>query len=793
MGRVLDVKIEDEMKTSYLEYAMSVIIGRALPDIRDGLKPVQRRILFAMHELGNVFNKPHKKSARIVGEVLGKYHPHGDSAIYDALVRMAQPFSLRYVLVDGQGNFGSVDGDSAAAMRYTEVRMSKIASELLRDIDKETVEFVPNFDGTLKEPSVLPSRIPNLLINGSSGIAVGMATNIPPHNITEIIDALLAIANGADEDTVFGIIKGPDFPTGGIIVGRKGLEKAYRDGRGAIKLRGRVVLDEKNHAIKIVEIPYQITKTTIIEQIANAVKEKKINGISTIQDHSDKQGMEIFVKVKKGFDLNVVLNHLYKKTYLETTFNIINLAIVNGQPRLLSLYEMLVQFLEFRKEIVLKRSKYELRMAEERAHVLEGLKKALDMIDEVVTTIKKSKNVAEARSALINLLSITEKQANAILDMKLQRISALEREKINQELEELSKKIAFLKDVIENPASLLNVVKEELNEIKEKYGDERKTDVLDQEPGEFNEEDFVQDEDVVVFMTKRGYVKRVPLTRYRTQHRGGKGLIGTETYEDDAVKEVLVANTHDVLVFFSDAGKAYFLKTYKIPEASRYSKGMAVANLLKIEGEKLRAVVRLKPEHKFLFFSTKKGVVKRVLIDAFKSKRINGTRAISLDEDDELVEVKPTTGEDKLLIATKNGMSITIDETDVRAMGRTARGVRGIKLKKDDEVVGCVKANTFILTITKNGMGKKTPFEEYRVQKRGGTGIINLRTNQKTGDVVVVLGIGQDDEILLTTNMGRVIRFKSNDLRPLHRATSGVRLMKLKQNEEVSSAAVISI
>ncbi|MBD3263458.1 DNA gyrase subunit A, partial [Candidatus Woesearchaeota archaeon] len=709
--KIVERTIEADMKQSYLDYSMSVIVGRALPDVKDGLKPVHRRILFTMHELGNTHSKPYKKSARVVGDCLGKYHPHGDAAIYDSLVRMSQPFSLRYTLVDGHGNMGSIDGDSAAAMRYTEVRMSRMSEDLLADIEKETVDFASNFDGTMKEPMVLPSRVPNLLINGSSGIAVGMATNIPPHNISEIIDGTIAVIDGADQEALMDIIKGPDFPTGGSIVGKGGILSAYATGKGIIRVRGKAEIDHKKNRIVINEIPYQVTKTSIIESIVESVKSKRIEGISGINDYSDRKGLAITIDLKKNANADVVLNQLYAHTGLENTFGIINLALVGTEPKLLNLHEMITEFIEFRKDVVRRRSKFELEQAEARAHILEGLRKALDNIDEVVSFLKKSKDVAAAREGLMQNYTLSEKQANAILDMKLQRLIALEREKIDREYEELQKKISWLKEVLADINKVLEIIKEELQEIKRKYGDERRTEIIEV-ADERTPEALIPNTTVVVVVSNRGYIKRVPLSEYRLQHRGGKGIIGAETKEEDFVRDVIVTKNHNYMLFFTDKGRVHWMKTYQVPQAGRYASGRSLISLLDLKEEKITSWISVKGEFKeteFLMMITKKGIAKRTCLANFKRPRKGGIIAITLKEGDDLIDVIKTSGTDDVVIATRNGQAIRFNETDARETGRTAQGVIGIRMKGDDVVVGAaVCKKPTVLTITENGYGKRT-------------------------------------------------------------------------------------
>jgi len=784
---IVDIPVEKDLKESYLTYAMSVIVGRALPDVRDGLKPVHRRILYAMHELGNTSSVPYKKSARIVGEVLGKYHPHGDAAIYEALVRMAQGFSLRYPLVDGQGNFGSIDGDAPAAMRYTEARMEKIAEEMLEDIDKETVDFAPNFDGSLKEPSVLPSKIPNLLINGSSGIAVGMATNIPPHNINEICDALIAVIDGKGEE-VLKIVQGPDFPTGGIIVGRAGILSAYKTGKGIIKVRGRA--EVKDGEIIITEIPYQITKTKIIEDIVNAVKTGKIEGIADVQDRSDKTGMELHIKLKKHADGEAVLKKLYAYTSLESTFGIINVALVGKQPKLMGLMEMLNEFLNFRREIVRKRTAFLLRKAEERAHIVEGLLAALKEIDAVVSFLRKAREVEEASKGLKEMLKIDDVQAKAILDMKLQKLIGLEQEKLNGEYNELRKSIEWYRAVLENPEKVDGIIKEELNEIKRKYGDRRRTEIIDAEEEEFVEESLIEDKEVVITITSKGYVKRTDLEEYRKQGRGGKGVIGVEV-DEDVVKEVIIATNRSYLLVFTDKGKVYWVKAYEIPEGDRYGKGKPIVNLIEVEeNEKIVRVMPTKAlETGYVFFITKKGIAKRTAMEEFSNPRRGGIRAFTLKEEgDGLVEVVKTTGKDDVIVATKKGMAIRFSEEEVREVGRNASGVIGIKLREGDEVVSLTVCNKpTILTVTSKGYGKRTESAEYRRQGRGGTGVTNLRATEKNGFVIGVKAIDDKDEVIIITSKGKTIRIPANTISVIGRATQGVRLIKLDEGEEVTS------
>ncbi|MDD5171875.1 MAG: DNA gyrase subunit A [Candidatus ainarchaeum sp.] len=786
--------IEADMKESYLDYAMSVIIGRAIPDVRDGLKPVHRRIMFTMHELGNTHGKPFKKSARVVGDCLGKYHPHGDMAVYDALIRMAQPFSLRYMLVDGQGNIGSIDGDNPAAMRYTEVRMSKIAAELLEDIEKETVAFGDNFDGTMKEPLVLPSRVPNLLINGSSGIAVGMATNIPPHNLTEVIDGTIALIDGAGDDVLLGIVKGPDFPTGGTIVGRAGIFQAYKTGRGIIQVRGKSSKDEKKHAIIITEIPYQLTKSSLIESIVEAAKAKRIEGISGVHDRSDKAGMEIVIDVKKGYDLDIILNQLHAHTQLQSAFGIINHAIVGKQPKLLPLRSMITEFIEFRKEIVRKRSEFELKEAQARAHVLEGLRIALKNIDPIVEFLRKSKDIDEARKGLMKGYTLTEIQANAILEMKLSRLIALEQAKIESEYAELMKKITGLRGVLADINKILEIIKNELKEIKERYGDDRRTEIIDGEGEEIDVESLIPNDEVVVVISSRGYVKRVGLDEYRSQHRGGKGVIGT-TKEEDFVQDVIVTRNHNYLLLFTDKGRAFWLKAYKVPEGSRYATGRTLVSLLDLKDEKVTSWIGVEKfdSNEYLCMVTKNGIIKRTVLENFSNVRKVGIIAITLKEGDRLVEVRKTDGKQDLIIATKKGQAIRFKEEEAREIGRTGQGVIGIRFKEgEDEVVGiatCKKPT--LLTITENGYGKRTHIDEYRVQGRGGSGVISIKTEGRNGDVVGTRAVDDNDEIIVMSSKGQAIRTSVKDISVIGRNTQGVRIIKLGEGEKVASFAVV--
>lgn len=790
---IIDEPIEKDMKISYLDYAMSVIVGRAIPDARDGLKPVHRRILFSMYELGNTFDKPTKKSARIVGECLGKFHPHGDSAVYNSLVRMAQDFSLRYPLVDGQGNMGSIDGDSAAAMRYTEVRMARLADEMLTDLDKETVDFTPNFDGTLKEPVVLPSKIPTLLVNGSSGIAVGMATNIPPHNLTEIIDAAVAFIDGATPETLLSIVTGPDFPTGATIVGRKGIIDAYTTGRGSIRVRAKIEIHEEKHILEVKEIPYQITKTSIIESIVDAVKEKRIEGISGIHDRSDKEGISVIIDLKRDAQPEVVLNQLYAHTPLESSFGIINLVLVGKQPKVLPLYDLIREFVEFRKFIVTKRCEFELSVAKAKAHLLEGLHIALDHIEPIVQFLKSAKDTQEARAGLMSNYSLSEKQANAILDMRLQKLVSLERTKLETELLELKKQVEWLTSVLSDVSKILAIIKEELADVKSKYGDGRRTNIIDAEDDR-NIEELIPKEDVVITITNKGYIKRISLTEYKTQRRSGKGIIGNETKDNDEVRDVIITHSHNYMLFFTDKGRAFWLKSYQIPAGGRYATGKTIVSLLDLKEEKVSSWISVSEfkEDEFLFMVTKKGTVKRTALSNFSNPRKAGIIAITLKENDGLVDVIRTTGKETVLIATKQGQSIRFEESDAREIGRTGQGVIGIRMEDNDEVASITICNKpTVLTITENGYGKRTALEEYRVQGRGGSGIINMKTEGRNGMIIGTRSVEDGDEILIVTTSGQTIRIGTKDLSIIGRNTQGVRVMKLDGNEKIARFAIV--
>ncbi|MEW6163105.1 MAG: DNA gyrase subunit A [Nitrospirota bacterium] len=796
----LQVSIEEEMKVSYLDYAMSVIIRRALPEVRDGLKPVQRRILYAMFKEGLLPGKKYSKSAGIVGEVLKKYHPHGDTAVYDALVRLAQDFNMRYPLIDGQGNFGSVDGDPPAAYRYTEARLAALAEELLYDIDKETVDFVSNFDETTEEPVVLPSRVPNLIVNGSSGIAVGMATNIPPHNLGEIIDGLVMLLENSEARTkdLMSVIKGPDFPTGGIINGTEGIIQAYNEGRGLIKVRARARIEREYRGgdnIIITELPYQVNKAKLIEKIAELVRERKINGISEIRDESDRDGIRIVLELKKGEMAQVTLNNLYKHTQMETTFGVIMLTLVSGQPRILGLRRLLNHFLQHRREVVLRRSRFELRKAEERIHILEGLKVALDHLDEIIALIKRSKTPEEAKTQLMRNYLLSEIQAQAILDMKLQRLTTLEREKITKEFGDTLKDIERLKTILGSDALVSNIIREELLEIKKKYADERRTEITP-ETKEITIEDLITDEEMVITHSHQGYIKRNPLSAYRSQRRGGKGLIGMETKEEDFVEQLFIGATHDYMLFFSNLGRLYWLKAFQIPEAGRATRGKALVNLLTLsERERITTALPVRDFKKgFLAMFTKKGIVKKTALEKYSNPRGKGIIAITLDEGDELIAVRKTDGKSDLIIGTKNGLSIRFNEKDVRDMGRTAKGVKGIRLMKGDEVVSAEvsEEKTAILTVTERGLGKRSAIADYPVHRRGGKGVISIKTTEKGGKAVGLMQVRDEDEVVMITSSGKLIRTLAGKISLQGRNTQGVRLMDVGGEDKIVSIGRIA-
>ncbi|WP_195375492.1 DNA gyrase subunit A [Parabacteroides leei] len=809
--RIIKINIEEEMKSAYIDYSMSVIVSRALPDVRDGFKPVHRRVLFGMNELGNTSDKPYKKSARIVGEVLGKYHPHGDFSVYFAMVRMAQTWSLRYPLVDGQGNFGSVDGDSPAAMRYTEARLSKLAEEMLRDIDKDTVDFQLNFDDTLKEPTVLPTRIPNLLVNGASGIAVGMATNMPPHNMSEVLDASMAYIDARGEIDVEGLmeyVKAPDFPTGATIYGYAGVKDAFETGRGRIVLRGKAEIEVENNHEKIIisEIPYLVNKAELIKYIADLVNEKRIEGISNVNDESDRNGMRIVVDVKRDANSSVVLNKLYKLTALQSSFSVNNIALVNGRPRQLNLKDMIKAFVDHRHEVVIRRTKFELKKAEERAHILEGLIIASDNIDEVIAIIKSSKSPNEAIERLMERFSLSDVQARAIVEMRLRQLTGLEQDKLRAEYEEIEKLIARLKDILENEDTRMVVIKDELQEIKDKYGDERKTDIV-YASEELNPEDFYADDEMIITISHMGYIKRTPLSEFRAQGRGGVGAKGSETRDEDFVEYIYPASMHATLLIFTAKGKCYWLKVFEIPEGAKNAKGRAIQNLLNIEpDDKVNAFIRVKKlttdtefiNSHYLLFCTKKGVIKKTLLEAYSRPRQNGVNAITLREDDGLIEVCMTNGDNEVLIANRNGRAIRFHESAVRVMGRTASGVRGMTLDNDpsDEVVGMVcikdKETDTVLVVSEQGYGKRSVVEDYRMTNRGGKGVKTLNITEKTGKLVAIKNVTEENDIMIINKSGIAIRMKVTDLNVIGRATQGVRLINLgKRNDEIASVCKV--
>jgi DNA gyrase subunit A len=797
MTKVVALDIEEEMRRSYIDYAMSVIVGRALPDVRDGLKPVQRRILYAMYEAGMTPDRPHKKAARVVGDVLARFHPHGDAAVYESMVRLAQDFASRYPLVDGHGNFGSIDGDGPAAMRYTEARLSPVAMEMLRDIDKDTVDFVPNYDGLLDEPVVLPARVPNLLINGSAGIAVGMATNIPPHNLGEIVDALVALLDqpDLDEQTLFRLTLGPDFPTGGVIVGRKGIEQAYREGKGSIRVRARIKKETEGgrHRLVVTEIPYQVNKASLVERIAELVREKKIEGITDLRDESDRNGLRIVLELRRDVDTRVLLNQLFRHTQLEETIGIILLALVDGQPKLLTLRDMLLCYLAHQEKVVRRRSEFELRKAEDRAHVILGLRIALQNLDAVVKTIRQSRDPDAARQALVSRFSLSERQAQAILDMRLQRLTALEREKLEEEYAGLLKEIDRLKAILADPALIRKVIKEELLAVKEKFSDGRRTSIVEDEE-EVREEDLIAEEEVVVTVTRRGYVKRLPISVYRSQRRGGKGVTGMTVRGDDAVEHLFACSTHAYLLFFTQSGRVYRLKVYEIPEATRQARGLPLVNLLPIGEETVSAVLAVKDfSQGYLFMATASGLVKRIALEDLANLRRDGATVLSLEEGDSLVGVEVTSGDEEVLLISGLGMAIRFPETEVRVMGRGARGVRGMELVAEDRVVALVRPGRAgdLLVVTEKGFGKRTPLEAYRLQGRGGRGIITLRPGLKNGRVIAAKAIEEGDEILIMSTEGEVIRLSAKEIPRQGRASQGVTLMRLPPEDRVAAVALI--
>jgi DNA gyrase subunit A len=797
--KLVPVNIEDEMKKSYMDYAMSVIIGRAIPDSRDGLKPVHRRVLFAMSEMGNRWNRPYKKSARIVGDIIGKYHPHGDSAAYDTIVRMAQDFSMRYVLIDGQGNFGSIDGDPPAAMRYTEVRMARIAEELLTDLDKDTVDFVPNYDESLEEPTVLPSRIPTILLNGSSGIAVGVATNIPPHNLREVVNGTVALIRDPQItiDSLMSFIPGPDFPGAGFINGREGIVSAYHTGRGIIRLRARALIERNarsdRESIIVTELPYLVNKANLIEKISELVKEKKIEGIADLRDESDREGIRIVIDLKKDESSRVVLNQLYKHTQMENTFGVIMLAIDNNQPRVFNLKEMLQCFVDFRKQVVTRRTRFELAKARDRALILEGLIIALGRIDEVIAVIKGSPNPVEAATALSSTFGLSESQAKAILEMRLQRLTGLERSKIDEEYAELIRQIAYLQGLLDDPAKILDVIVKELEEISERYGDERRTEIVASSE-DIDIEDMIVEEDMVVTVSHSGYIKRNAVSLYKSQRRGGRGKMGMGTREEDFVEKIFIASTHHYILIFTNLGRIYWLKVYQIPQAGRAAKGKAIVNLVNMApGERVAAILPVRDftNDRYVVMVTKHGVIKKTSLAAYSNPRSTGIIAISIDEGDELMDVQQTLGNQDIFLATRQGKAIRFSEEEVRDMGRTARGVRGMSLEKEDALVGVeipTEGKT-IVTVTEKGFGKRTGVEEYRLQSRGGKGTINLKTVPRVGLVSGICQVVGDEDIILISNAGKIIRVRVEEVPLIHRSTQGVRLIDLDDNEQLVGLA----
>lgn len=802
-SQIKERNISQEMRESFLDYAMSVIVSRALPDVRDGLKPVHRRILYAMHDLGMHSDKPYKKSARIVGDVIGKYHPHGDSAVYETMVRMAQDFNYRYMLVDGHGNFGSVDGDSAAAMRYTEARMSKISMELLRDINKDTIDYQDNYDGEEREPVVLPARFPNLLVNGTSGIAVGMATNIPPHQLGEVIDGVLAVSEDPEItiQELMDIIPGPDFPTAGIILGRSGIRKAYETGRGSITLRAKVEIEQKANGKEVIivnEIPYQVNKAKLIERIAELVRDKKIDGITDLRDESDREGMRIVIEVRKDANASVLLNNLYKQTAMQTSFGINLLALVDGEPKVLNLKQCLVHYLDHQKVVIRRRTEFELRKAEARAHILEGLRIALDHLDEVIALIRSSQTTEIAREGLMSKFNLSDKQAQAILDMRLQRLTGLEREKIEDEYASLVKLIGELKAILADEEKILEIIREELTEIKDRFNDDRRTEIVAGGIEQIEDEDLIPRENIVLTLTHKGYIKRLPVSTYRAQKRGGRGIQGMGTNEDDFVEHLITTCTHDTILFFTNKGKVYRAKGYEIPEFSRTAKGIPIINLLGIEKDEwVNAIIPVEEfaDDWFLFFTTKMGISKRSPLSSFAHIRNNGLIALNLREDDELISVRLTDGSKEIIIGTSNGLLIRFPETDVRSMGRTATGVKGISLNGNDEVVGMevLEERSQILIVTKNGYGKRTPSEEYRIQGRGGKGIKTCNITEKNGNLVSMRAVTGEEDLMLITTGGVLIRMAVSDISIMGRNTQGVRLIRLdeSQNEYVATVAKV--
>lgn len=797
--RITEINLNKEMRTSFLDYAMSVIVARALPDVRDGLKPVHRRILYAMNDLGMTSDKAYKKSARIVGEVIGKYHPHGDTAVYFTMVRMAQDFSYRNMLVDGHGNFGSVDGDMAAAMRYTEARMSKISMELLRDINKDTIDYADNYDGSEREPVILPARFPNLLVNGSSGIAVGMATNIPTHHLGEVIDGVLALSHDPDITIrdLMEYIPGPDFPTAGMIMGRSGIRRAYESGRGSITVRGRVDIEEKKNGketIVITEIPYQVNKARLVERIAELAREKKIDGITSLNDESDRSGMRIVIEVRRDISASVIVNNLFKMTALQTTFGINMLALVDNHPKVLNLKEILYHYLEHQKVVIRRRTEFELRKAEARAHILEGLRIALDNIDAIIKLIRGSKTSDVAKEGLMTQFNLSDKQAQAILDMRLQRLTGLEREKIEEEYQNLVALINDLKAILADDERILEIIREELEEIKVKYADKRRTEILAGDLVSLEDEDLIPEEEVAITLTKRGYIKRLPLSTYRSQRRGGRGIQGMSTHEDDFVEHLVATSTHDTLLFFTNTGKVYRSKGYEVPEYGRTAKGIPIINLLGIESqEQVNAVINLSEftDDSYLFFTTKHGVVKRTTLSQFAKIRQSGLRAVELRENDELISVQMTDGSKNMIIATKHGQSIYFPEENIRVMGRTAAGVRGIRLREDDEVIGMevLEDDEKVLVVTEKGYGKQTPASQYPLRNRGGMGVKTVTITEKNGNLVAMKTVTGEEDLMLMTVSGVLIRFEIDTVSQTGRSAMGVKLIRLDEDEKVATVA----
>ncbi|MVN91338.1 DNA gyrase subunit A [Mucilaginibacter aquatilis] len=805
--RIIPINIDEEMRSAYIDYSMSVIVSRALPDVRDGLKPVHRRVLFGMLDLGLSAGKPFKKSARIVGEVLGKYHPHGDSSVYDTMVRMAQDWSLRYPLVDGQGNYGSIDGDSPAAMRYTEARLQRIAEEMMADINKDTIDYQLNFDDSLEEPSVLPAKIPNLLVNGASGIAVGMATNMAPHNLTEVINATVALIDNREIEVaeLMNYIKGPDFPTGGIIYGYEGAREAFETGRGRVVLRARAEIETFNNdreRIVVTEIPYQVNKANMIERTAELVNEKKLEGISTIRDESSREGIRVVYEVKRDANANIVLNNLYKYTSLQTSFSVNNIALVKGRPMMLNLRDLIHHFVEHRQEVVVRRTRYELAEAEKRAHILEGLLIALDHLDEVIRLIRASSTPEEAREGLMSQFNLSEIQARAILDMTLRRLTGLERDKIKEEYAELMKQIEYYKSILADPALQMQIIKDELLEIKEKYGDERKTEMV-HSSAEMMTEDFIEDEEVVITISHEGYIKRTPLTEYRRQGRGGKGALGSNSRDEDFIEHLLVASNHNYMLFFTEAGRCFWLRVFEIPEGMRTSKGRAIQNIINIpKEEKIKAYIKVKNlkdqeylENNFIIMCTRKGTIKKTSLEAYSRPRANGINAININDGDTLLEATLTTGTSEIVMALKSGRAIRFNEATVRPMGRTATGVRGVTLDGEkDEVVGMIAINdpeTTVLVVSEKGYGKRTDIDDYRVTNRGGKGVKTLNVTEKTGKLVAIKDVTDTDDLMIINRSGIIIRIAMDQLRVMGRATQGVRLISLKEGDEIASVAKI--